>query len=116
MRVLDCVEALAEAGLPPRVLRVSGKLARLDGLVGLLADAGQLPVEVAAEEETGLLGAARLAAAGIESPAALAAPPPVRLRRDPASPPARAAALRARWREFVERALAASDRALGAPE
>jgi glycerol kinase len=105
-RVLDCVEALAEAGLAPQVLRVSGKLARLAGLVGLLADAGQLSVEVAAEEETGLLGAARLAAATAGLPVKIATAPPVRRRREPAWPAARAATLRARWRDFAERALA----------
>ncbi len=106
MRVLDCVEALAEAGLAPRVLRVSGKLVRLAGLVGLLADAGQLPVEVAAEEETGLLGAARLAAATAGLPVEVARAPPARFRRDPAWPAPRAVSVRARWRDFAERALA----------
>lgn len=60
-RVLDCVEAIADAGVAVETLRVSGKLTRLRGLVALLADLGQLPVEVAAEEETGLTGIARLA-------------------------------------------------------
>lgn len=64
-RVLDCVEAIAAAGVEVRALRVSGKLTRLQGLVDLLADLGQLPVEVAAEEETGLTGIARLAAAAL---------------------------------------------------
>lgn len=105
MRVLDCVEALAAAGLAPRVLRVSGKLSRLSGLVGLLADAGRLPVEVTAAEETGLLGAARLAAVTAGLLADAAASPPVRVRREPAWPAARAAALRARWRRFAEGAL-----------
>ncbi len=108
MRVLDCVEALAAAGLAPSVLRVSGKLARLTGLVGLLADAGELPVELMAEEEAGLLGAARLAAATAGLPVDLASTPPVRLHRDPAWPPDRAAALRARWRRFAEQSLALS--------
>ena len=64
-RVLDCVEAIADAGIAVQTLRVSGKLTRLGGLVALLADLGQLPVEVAAEEETGLTGIARLAAAAL---------------------------------------------------
>ncbi|HEX5761160.1 MAG TPA: hypothetical protein VF121_18395, partial [Thermoanaerobaculia bacterium] len=36
---------------------------------------------------------------------ALAAAPPVRRRREPAWPPARAEALRARWCAFVQQAL-----------
>ncbi len=64
-RVLDCVEAIAAAGVDVETLRVSGKLTRLDGLVALLADLGQLPVAVAAEEETGLAGIARLASAAL---------------------------------------------------
>jgi glycerol kinase len=105
MRVLDCLEALREAGLAPAVLRVSGKLARLAGLVSLLADAGQVAVEVAEQEETGLLGAARLAAAASGLSVDLAAASPVRLRRDPAWPANRAAALRTRWRAFAAQAL-----------
>jgi glycerol kinase len=64
-RVIDCVEAIAGAGVALETLRVSGKLTRLRGLVALLADLGQLPVEVAAEEETGLTGIARLAVAAL---------------------------------------------------
>ena len=62
-RILDCVEAIVAAGVAVESLRVSGKLTRLNGLVALLADLGQLPVEVAAEEETGLTGISRLATA-----------------------------------------------------
>lgn len=63
-RVVDCVEAIVAAGLRIEVLRVSGKLTRLAGLVALLADLARLPVAVAEEEETGLAGIARLARAG----------------------------------------------------
>jgi glycerol kinase len=69
-RVLDCVEAIAAAGVAVATLRVSGKLTRLRGLVALLADLGQLSVEVAAEEETGLDGIARLASAALSGDAA----------------------------------------------
>jgi glycerol kinase len=64
-RVMDCVEAIATAGVETETLRVSGKLTRLAGLTTLLADLGQLPVEVAEEEETGLTGIARLATAAL---------------------------------------------------
>ena len=75
-RVVDCVEAIADAGVAVETLRVSGKLTRLRGLVALLADLGRLPVEVAEEEETGLDGIARLtraALAGGVAPLELAA-------------------------------------------
>ena len=64
-RVLDCVEAIAAAGVAVNILRVSGKLTRLDGLVRVLADLGQLPVQVAEEEEKGLAGIARLVRAAL---------------------------------------------------
>jgi glycerol kinase len=104
-RVIDNLEALTAAGVAIEVVRVSGRLARLSGLVGLLADAGQVPVERSAVEETGLrgiAGLARLTATGQES--ALLAPPPVGARRLPRWPQARARRLRERWREFVEHA------------
>ena len=59
--MLDCVEAIGEAGVAVETLRVSGKLTRLAGLVQLLADLGRRPVQVASNEETGLAGIARLA-------------------------------------------------------
>jgi glycerol kinase len=105
-RVLDCVETLAEAGVVSRTLRVSGRLTRLEGLVGLLADAGQLTVEGAAEEETGLAGMARLAVAGRsgdEGP--LREPPLTARRRQPAWSAGRARRERRNWRRFVQQAL-----------
>jgi len=103
-RVLDNLEALTDAGVSIEVVRVSGRLGRLDGLIGLLADAGQVAVE-RTEEETGLrgiAGLARLTATGEES--ALLRPPAVGSRRLPRWPEARARRLRERWREFVEHA------------
>ncbi len=106
MRVLDCLEALAEAGIETRRVRLSGKLARLEGLVGLIADAGGVTAEVAAEEETGLLGAARLAAAAAQGdPSILERPTAPRLRRAPSWTAGRRRRLRQRWRDFVRRAL-----------
>ncbi len=103
-RVVDCVEAIAAAGIEIAELRLSGKLTRLAGLVALLADLGQLPVEVAAEEETGLAGIARLALAalaGDEAP--LARPAAGRRRREPVWDAATAAAERAAWRAELAR-------------
>lgn len=106
MRVVDCLEALAQAGVSAHVLRVSGKLTRLSGLVELLANTAQLPVEISADEEAGLTGIAKLAAvgAGLDENV-LNFEPPVRRRVEPSWPSARAAAVRSRWLEFVERAL-----------
>src|SRR6185295_14479980 len=83
-RVVDCLQAFVAAGVPPSVVRASGRLASLPALAGLVADLSGLPVEVVAEEEAGLRGAARLAALtpGAE-PTALAAPPALRARHDP---------------------------------
>jgi glycerol kinase len=110
MRVIDCVEILREAGAAAEVLRVSGKLTRLRGLVGLLADAGQLPIEVAATEEMGLRGVSRLALAALEGDEeGLESPPPAARRREPRWPPERAHSLRQAWREFATAALDTRD-------
>ncbi len=107
MRVLDCVEALDRAGASTRVLRVSGKLTRLEGLIGALADAGQLVVEVADQEEMGLLGIARLAMAGHYGRAApLGTAPALSRRREPRWQPAKASRVRRSWRRFAKAALA----------
>jgi glycerol kinase len=106
MRVLDCVDALARAGVTTRVLRVSGKLTRLSGLITLLANAGQIQVEVSELEETGLAGIARLAAAGaIGNSRPLEHRPRSQYRLSPQWPAARAAKTRRRWRTFVRRTL-----------
>lgn len=105
-RVLDCVEAIAKAGVDTRVLRVSGKLTRLRGLVQLLADAGQVRVEVSQHEETGLLGASRLAIAGATGNArALDYRPTSSAVFRPKWPSDRARTERRRWRRFVREAL-----------
>lgn len=110
MRVLDCVDALAGAGVPTQVLRVSGKLTRLDGLVALLANAGQIRVEVSKLEETGLAGIARLAAAGVSgNTRPLSHRPETRSHVRPLWSASRAAKTRRRWRSFVRRALAAAE-------
>lgn len=111
MRVLDCVELLASA-VAVRRLRVSGKLTRLDGLVGLLADASGLPVDVASDEEVGLLGVARLAEAGLAATTEhMGAAPPLAAERQPRWPAAKASEARSRWRSFAESALELSSSA-----
>jgi glycerol kinase len=103
MRVVDNLEAMAEAGCRPAVVRLSGKLTRLHGLVGLIADAARLPVEVSRTEETGLLGICRLAAAALASDEALLrAAPPAQLRRDPRWSADRVESVRSRWRSLIE--------------
>lgn len=103
MRVVDNLEAMAEAGCRPAVVRLSGKLTRLHGLVGLIADAGRLPVEVSRTEETGLLGICRLAAAALASDEALLrAAPPAQVRRDPRWSADRVESVRSRWRSLIE--------------
>ena len=102
-RVLDCVEAIAEAGVAVETLRVSGKLTRLGGLMALLADLGQLPVEVAAEEETGLTGIAALAAAALgDDEAPLLRQPERHHTVEPRWAMAEAAAVREEWLRHIE--------------
>ncbi len=106
MRVVDCLEALRETGARLRVLRLSGKLTRLRGLVDLIADAGQIEVEVSAQEETGLLGMAKLVASVLDNnEEPLASSPATSYRRSPDWDPARATAVRERWHRFVRRVL-----------
>jgi glycerol kinase len=106
MRIVDCLEALAEAGAAPDVLRVSGKLTRLSGLTQLIADAAQLPVEISADEESGLTGIARLAALGAGlGDEGLQGRPPARQSLEPSWPPPRAASARERWLSFVNKSL-----------
>jgi sugar (pentulose or hexulose) kinase len=116
MRVADCVEALAEAGAAPAVVRASGRLSGLAPLSQLLADATGLPVAVMAEGEAGLRGAARLAAIALAGEPG-AAPPGVpalpswplvaRARREPRWDAARRLRARSRWRAFAAAAAAA---------
>ena len=102
MRVVDNLEAMAEAGTHPDVVRVSGKLTRLQGLVGLIADAAKVPVEVSLHEETGLIGISRLAAAGLSgSEAPLDIAPPTSQRREPRWSSRRVESVRQRWREWI---------------
>jgi sugar (pentulose or hexulose) kinase len=93
--------------VPPSVVRASGRLAGLPALAGLVADLSGLPVEVVAEEEAGLRGAARLAALVLGAgEGSLASAPPLRGRREPRWPEARRVRVRARWRAFVDAAAA----------
>ena len=102
-RALDCVEAIAAAGVPAKTLRVSGKLTRLRGLVALLADLGQLPVEVSTEEETGLDGIARLAFTALEEDTApLARSAAAERAIEPSWSPADAEHARRAWRLPLE--------------
>ncbi|HET9765569.1 MAG TPA: FGGY-family carbohydrate kinase, partial [Thermoanaerobaculia bacterium] len=106
-RVADCLQAFAAAHVAPSVVRASGRLAALPALSALVADLSGLPVEVVAEEEAGLRGAARLAALALGAgEATLAAAPPLRARHEPHWPEARRVRARARWRAFVDAASA----------
>jgi glycerol kinase len=106
-RVVDCLQAFAAAHVAPSVVRASGRLAALPALSSLVADLSGLPVEVVAEEEAGLRGAARLAALALGAgETTLAAPPPLRTRHEPRWPEARRVRVRARWRAFVDAAAA----------
>lgn len=101
-RVVDCLEALAEAGVALDELRVSGRLTRLTGLVQALADLGRLPVRVAGTEEAGLHGLAALTRAAATGDEPLVVLPADGGRRiEPALPATEAAAARRRWQAFV---------------
>ncbi len=69
-RVGDIVEAMGDAGEVPTRLRTSGKLTRLAGLMQQLADVTGVPVEVAEEEEAGLVGLFHLARGSMAEPPA----------------------------------------------
>lgn len=100
-RVADITEAMAAAGTEISILRASGRLTRLSGLVQRIADLTRTDVEVA-EEESGLIGVARLAAGRLES-----APPTTPSQTfEPRWPPTRTTAERQRWKAFVAEMLA----------
>lgn len=102
MRVVDNLEAMVAGGTQPEVVRVSGKLTRVRGLVGLISDAAMMPVEVSQNEETGLAGISRLAAAGLSGrEAALDFVPPASRRREPRWSADRVQDIRQRWRELI---------------
>jgi len=106
MRVVDCFETLATAGAPTEVFRLSGKLTRSRALVDLIADLAQVRVEVSEQEEPGLLGIARLAAAGLDPEAvSLSGGIPAGYCRDPEWSPDRAQSARADWKAFVNEIL-----------
>lgn len=106
MRVVDCFETLAASGATAEIFRLSGKLTRSRALVDLIADLTQVKVEVSAEEEPGLLGIARLAAAGLEPDStSLSGGTPVDYCRDPEWSPDRAQSARADWKAFVDEVL-----------
>jgi glycerol kinase len=106
MQVVDCFEALAAAGAPAEIFHLSGKLTRCRAFVDLIANLTQVRVEVSAEEEPGLAGMARLAAAGLDpDSASLIGSTPVSYARDPDWAPDRTHAARSDWRNFVDRIL-----------
>ena len=105
MRVIDCIELLGEV-IPIERLRLSGKLTRLDGLTGLIADASGMAVEIAQAEEIGLQGIARLALAGLDADERhLSALPATTRRREPRWSQTRADRIRARWLAFAAAAI-----------
>lgn len=102
MRVVDNLEAMAGGGTELEVVRLSGKLTRVRGLVGLIADAAGVPVEVSEREETGLVGISRLAAAGLSgSEAPLDFAPAISRRREPQWSADRIGNIRRSWRELL---------------
>lgn len=104
-RIADIVEEMRRSGLEITVLRLSGRLSRLRGLVRLVAESSATAVEVLQQEEAGLAGLERLAAAALGEPE----PPPAaaRVRLVPQWESARRRRLRRRWRRFVESSIAA---------
>jgi glycerol kinase len=95
-RVADNLEAMRQAGLRVETLRVSGRLTRCPQFLAVVAELGGCTVELAAEEESGLEGIARLARAlGDDAPLAAAAA--WRERRAPEWSEARRAEARGRW-------------------
>ena len=106
-RAVDCLEAFADGGLPPSMVRASGRLATLPALAGMVSDASGLPVEVVAEEEAGLRGTARLAAVALgAAESVLARPPALAARRQPRWGAPRRDRVRERWRAFLAAAAA----------
>jgi glycerol kinase len=106
MRIVDCFETLSAAGAPAEVFRLSGKLTRCRALVDLVANLTQVRVEVSAEEEPGLAGIARLAAAGLDPDStSLTGGTPLTYTRDPEWSADRAHAARSDWKTFVHRVL-----------
>jgi glycerol kinase len=106
MRVVDCFEVLAAADAKAEVFRLSGKLTRSKALVDLIADLTQVRVEVSMEEEPGLAGIARLAAAGLEPEStSMSGGTPASYTRDPEWSLDRAHAARSDWKTFVNEIL-----------
>ena len=106
MRIVDCLETLTDAGATAEVLRLSGKLTRSQALLDLIGNLAQVRVEVSKEEEPGLAGIARLAAAGLDPDAiSLSCGTPVGYCRDPEWPLDRAQAARSDWKAFVNEIL-----------
>jgi glycerol kinase len=104
-RVADNVEAMREAGVRVEVLRASGRLSRRDDLGALLAELTRCTVEIAAAEEAGLAGTARLALAALVGDAGrLGEPPAARCRFEPCWEEPRQRAARQRWRGALARA------------
>lgn len=97
-RVADNLEAMRQAGLRVETLRVSGRLTRRSEFVAIVAELGGCTIELAAEEESGLQGLARLThAAALGNDAALASAATWRERHAPEWSEARRAEARGRW-------------------
>lgn len=102
-RVADNVDAMREAGVGVEVLRLSGRLARRADLSQLLCELVGAPVEVSAEEESGLDGIARLAAAVSGERSWLETAAAAKVRYAPAWSEPRRREARARWRAALQR-------------
>ncbi len=109
-RVVDGLEALAEAGADPQRVLVSGKLTRLSGLVQALADLGRRPIGVLAEEESGLIGVATLAHSVFGRGERDAPSVHLAASTKPILPASAAREQRRRWRDLIEEAMASGER------
>lgn len=109
-RVVDGLEALADAGVNPQIVLVSGKLTRLSGLVQALADLGRRPIGVLAEEESGLIGVAALARSLSDRKGRGTPPRHLAANAKPLLPASAAREQRQRWHDLIEEAMASGER------
>jgi glycerol kinase len=107
-QVADLLDAVhRDSGIPVAELRADGGAAVNDALLQMQADLLGVPVVRPAVTETTALGAAYLAGLAVgfwSSTREIAGQWQVERRFEPSMAPATAAALRARWREAVQRA------------
>ena len=102
----DLIDAMAEDGIRPSVIRVDGGMVANDWFLQFLADVLATPVERPANVESTVLGAAYLAgyqASIVESLSGIGDLWQCNARFEPAMETARRDALLAGWRDAIER-------------